>query len=110
MLPTIGRIVHYTLTQGDANAINKRRADYAAFQKTLMGTPDPGHRGATGHVAHNGNHATAGDVFPATVVRVFNESTTTANLQVLLDGTDTYWATSRAEGDGAGFWAWPPRA
>jgi hypothetical protein len=26
-----------------------------------------------------------------------------------LDGTDTYWATSRTEGAGDGHWAWPPR-
>lgn len=108
MQPTIGRIVHYTLTEADAKAINKRRADFYAFQQTLAGTPDPGHRGATGHVAHTGNQASAGDVCPAMVVRTFGG--TAANLQVHLDGTDTYWATSRSEGDTAGSWAWPPRA
>lgn len=107
MLPTIGRIVHYTLTEADAKAINKRRADFYAFQQTLAGTPDPGHRGATGHVAHTGNQASTGDVCPAMVVRTFGG--TAANLQVHLDGTDTYWATSRSEGEGAGFWVWPPR-
>lgn len=108
--PTIGRIVRYTLTEADADAINKRRADFDAHKRTLAGTPDPGHRGATGHVAHVGNHASAGDTYPAMVVRVFDEAKPTANLQVHLDGTDTYWATSRAEGDGNGFWTWPPRA
>lgn len=106
--PTIGHIVHYTLTAADAQAINKRRSDFDAFRQTLAGTPDPGHRGATGHVAHLGNQATAGDVSPAVVVRTFGGAE--ANLQVLLDGTDTYWATSRTEGDQPGFWAWPPRA
>lgn len=107
MQPTIGRIVHYTLTAADADAINKRRADFNAFRQTLTGAPDPGHRGATGHVAHVGNHAAAGDVYPAMVVRTFDGHA--ANLQVMLDGTDTYWATSRTEGNGKGFWAWPPR-
>lgn len=105
--PAIGRIVHYTLTQADADAINKRRNDFAAFQQTLAGTPDPGHRGASGHVAHVGNHAAAVEVYPAMVVRTFGGPA--ANLQVHLDGTDTYWATSRTESEGLGTWAWPPR-
>lgn len=109
MQPTIGRIVHYTLTPADADAINKRRADFAAFQQTLAGPIDPGHRGATGHVAHVGNHATAGAVYPAMVVQVWDATTPSANLQVVLDGTDTYWATSRSEGEGEGHWVWPPR-
>jgi hypothetical protein len=105
--PTLGRIVHYTLTEADAAAINKRRTDFEAHKQTYAGTPQPGHRGATGHVAHVGNHAAAGDVCPAMVVRTFGGPA--ANLQVHLDGTDTYWATSRCEGEGPGFWAWPPR-
>jgi len=102
MTVTIGRIVRYTLTEQDANAINKRRADATTNRQT-----DP--LEANGYVAHVGNHAEAGQVFPATVVRVFDPSTTTANLQVTLDGNDTYWATSVAEGEGQGRWSWPPR-
>jgi hypothetical protein len=104
--PTIGRIVHYKLNAADADAINQRRADYAAHQRIVI-PGDPGKDGRTGHVAHVGNHVHAGDVYPATVVRVNDPS---VNLQVHLDGTDTYWATSRAEGDGEGSWAWPARA
>jgi hypothetical protein len=88
--PTIGRMVHYTLSGQDAQTINHRRADPHEF----------------GH----GNHAEEGQTYPATVVRVFDPSVTTSNLQVHLDGTDVYWATSRTEGDGPGFWAWPTRA
>jgi hypothetical protein len=109
MQPTIGRVVHYTLNNADAQAINVRRADFQAFQRSHAHPHEPGQPGATGHVAHVGNTAVAGQVFPATVVRVFDPSTTTANLQVLLDGNDTYWATSRVEGDTAGTWAWPAR-
>ncbi|OZF33181.1 hypothetical protein CH296_11130 [Rhodococcus sp. 14-2496-1d] len=83
--PTIGRVVHYTASEGSADAINKRRAT-------------SGHQGNTVH---------AGDVFPATVVRVWP---TCVNLQVQLDGTDTYWATSVYEGEGPHTWAWPTRA
>lgn len=61
MLPTIGRIVHYTLTTVDAEAINRRRKDFAD-------QPSPGNTGFQGHV---GNVANAGDTFPAMVVRVF---------------------------------------
>jgi hypothetical protein len=91
--PTIGRIVHYTLTEADAAAINKRREDAKA----------------TGAVTqfHVGNHAAPGDVCPAMIVATFGGPA--ANLQVVLDGTDTYWATSRTEGDGPGYWTWPPR-
>lgn len=88
--PSVGRIVHYTLNEGDVNMIANQRL-------------------AAGHRTHN--VAKLGDTYPATVVRVFDPSSTTANLQVHLDGTDTYWATSRQEGQPgeAGHWAWPPR-
>lgn len=56
------------------------------------------------------NSVQPGDVYPAMVVRVFDPTVTTANLQVFLDGAATYWATSRTEGEGAGCWAWPPRS
>jgi len=48
-----------------------------------------------------------GEQYPAVVVRTFGG--TTVNLHVLLDGNDTYWATSRMEGDDPGQWSWPPR-
>ncbi|MGW1059367.1 hypothetical protein [Micromonospora rubida] len=98
MQPTIGRIVHYTLTEQDAEAINRRRADFA---DSLPAN--------TGFQAHVGNHAEAGQTFPAEVVRTFGGSA--VNLQVRLDGSDTYWATSRTEGepDKQGCWIWPPR-
>lgn len=109
MKPSIGRIVHYTLSQQDADAINRRRADFEAFRSNFSGPSDPGQAGADGHIAHIGNHAAEGDVCPAMVVRVFHPETTTANLQVHLDGNDTYWATSRTEGEGPSHWAWPER-
>ena len=90
MTPTIGRIVHYTLTEGDVNAIRNQRL-------------------AANLGAYLYNQVRVGDVYPAMVVRVFDPSTTTANLQVFLDGVDSYWATSRQEGDGEGHWAWPAR-
>jgi hypothetical protein len=109
MTPTIGRIVLYKMGAGDADAINKRRADFRVYSVN-HGRTEAGQPGATGHVGHVGNEVTAGDVYPAVVVRVFDPSVTTANLQVLLDGTDTYWATSRTESPAEGHWMWPERS
>lgn len=110
MTPTVGRIVHYTLGEADAAAINVRRRDFRAFEAGHKHPHEPGQPGATGHIAHVGNEAREGDVCAAVVVRVSDPSVTTANLQVLLDGNDHYWATSRMEGEGPGCWQWPPRA
>lgn len=89
MTPSIGRVVHYTLNQQDADQINRRRADSAT---------------------HAGNHVQDGDVYPAVIVRIFGETPESAvNLQVFLDGNDTFWATSRTLGDGPFHWTWPER-
>ena len=104
MQPTIGRVVHFTVNEAQADAINKRRLDFHKHRSTSEAYTD------TGYVAHYGNTVRAGDVFPATIVRVFDVGS--VNLQVQLDGTDTFWATSVSEGDGTvqhGTWAWPPR-
>jgi hypothetical protein len=83
--PTPGRIVHYRLTDADANLITQNR---------------------TGVVT--GNDAREGDYYPAMVVRRFGDNPY-INLQVFLDGPDSYWATSRGEGSEPGTWTWPPR-
>ena len=108
--PTVGRIVHYTLSEADAAAINVRRADFRAFGQSHAHPHEPGQPGATGHIGHVGNHASEGDICAATVVRTFGTGSA-ANLQVHLDGNDTYWATSRCEAieSTPGSWCWPPR-
>ncbi len=113
--PSVGRIVHFRVSAADAEAINRRRADFAAYRRQVgaaqQGEPGSLDSGQSGHVGHTGNMAAEGDVFPAVVVRTWGSTPATfsANLQVFLDGNDTYWATSRSEGDGPGFWSWPPR-
>lgn len=99
---TLGRFVHYKLSSTDAQMINQRRADFGTNeQKAQVERP--------GWQAHVGNKAYAGQTYPALVVAIFGNGEH-VNLQVFLDGNDTYWATSRAEGDQPGFWAWPPRS
>ena len=101
--PSLGRIVLYTLTDQDAEAINKRRADGQRFM--------PEHRElSNGTMVHVGNSVSAGDVFPMVITRVWgHEPGTAVNGQLLLDGNDLFWVTSATEGDGPRSWAWPQR-
>lgn len=104
MTPTIGRIVHYTLTSWDATQINERRDD--AHRHLVE------HRErADGSVVHFGNSVLAGDTFPMVIVRVWNEEPGTVNGQVLLDGNDALWVTSVTPSDepSAGHYNWPAR-
>ena len=92
MSPTVGQIVLYKLGPNDAEAIRQRRAALKELGNGL--TPNP--------FVYGGNEARAGQEYPAVVVCVFSPSESgTANLQVLLDGHDTYWATSRYNVDSA---------
>lgn len=50
-------------------------------------------RQAAGRATAHGNDPREGQVLPGVVVAEFGSST--ANLQVFLDGTDSYWPTSR---------------
>ena len=103
--PSPGRIVLYTLGEADAMQINKRRAD---FEATLSAAHAAGEQLATGYQGHYGNVARAGDAYPAVVTRVWSGNQ--INASVLLDGNDTFWVTSRSEGENPGNWAWPPHA
>jgi hypothetical protein len=100
MEATVGRIVHYKLNAADVEAINRRRSDAGLRMAEIRAD-------RLGYVAHVGNSATEGQVLPAMVVATWSAGC--VNLQVLLDGVDTYWATSRTEGEGSGHWSWPPR-
>lgn len=101
-VPTPARMVLYVLSEADADQINRRRGDAAREQAG---------QAQSGYVVHIGNSAAAGDMYPAVVVRTFGGPA--INLQVLLDGNDTYWATSRTETDAdarePGHWFWPSR-
>lgn len=91
--PTIGRIVHYTLSDDDAGQINSRRAANAGGPQI-------------------GNPVAPRNVFPAMVVRCWSAGQ--VNLQVFLDGGDVFWATSRGQNYDSntptpGQWHWPKK-
>lgn len=83
MKPSIGRIVHYTISDHDAEMINRRR---------VAKPHEPGW--PAGAVAHSGNSVRAGEIYPLIITRVWNEDPGTINGQVLLDGNDSLWVTS----------------
>jgi hypothetical protein len=84
--PTIGRIVHYRLSDED---VGRARA-----LPTIQINP-----------------VSFGDTYPAIVVRAFGAASDgEANLQVFLDGQAQLWVTSAKPGTGPGTWSWPPRA
>lgn len=102
-------LVLYKLTAQDAEQVNRRRGDFAAFsQKHHSPAAEPGSfPGRSGHIGHYGNPAQAGDVLPAVITHDYGGS---ANLHILLDGNDTLWVTSRAQGDQPGQWQPAPAA
>ncbi len=104
MIPTIGRIVLYTLTSEDADAINRRR-EHARLHMSE-------HRAkSNGVMVHVGNGVKQGDQFPMVITRTWgSDPGNPVQGTVLLDGSDTFWATSKVVGDEAGMWRWPARA
>lgn len=84
MNPTIGRIVHYGLTEDDCAVIRGQR------RMTSSG--------------RSGNSTNPGEVVPMIIVKVWPNS---VNGQALLDGNDSLWVTSVDEGVARGQWHWP---
>lgn len=99
-VPSIGRIVHYTLSEQDAIEINRRRAD---AKSKYLGRSD-------GAQLHLGNRVEPGEVYPMMITRVWGDQPGSAvNGQVHLDGTDLHWVTSVSVGEGPRHFAWPGR-
>jgi hypothetical protein len=91
MTATIGRIVHYRLSADDVTNIKAQRLDNDLIR---------------------GNQPCEGQVLPLIVTIVWpNEygDHEGINGQVLLDGNDSLWVTSRKDGAEPGCWSWPPR-
>jgi hypothetical protein len=91
MIPSIGRIVHYTLSEDDAKWVKQHRADTSG--------------------AFVGNRPAAGDVYPMLITRTWGSTEDSAvQGQVFLDGNDTLWVTSATQGDGERHWKEPKRS
>lgn len=92
--PKVGMVGLYRLSGQDVEAINRRRDDARGSGIA---------RQQSGVQVHFGNAATSGQVFPMVIVSVWgDDAEALANGQVLLDGNDTLWVTSRHQGDEAG--------
>jgi hypothetical protein len=90
----LGNVVLFRLSERDAADVNRRRLKKRS-------TPHDWHEGAQRHV---GDTVAAGDVFPMIITRCWGADDTIVNGQVLLDGSDTLWVTSRARGELNGAW------
>lgn len=103
MTPTIGRIVIYQLNDDDTVKINRQRRDALRH----MGEHQ---MNATGVMVHAGNTVAAGNTFPMVITKVWGSGPDAlVSGQVMLDGSDLYWATSVHVGPEAGSWVWPER-
>jgi len=103
MKPTIGRIVHYSMTAQDVEEAARRRVRGAGHGE---GWP-------AGAQAHVGNPHSEGQLLPAIVCVVWPDEHGPdfdgVNAQVFLDGNDSLWVTSVKEGTEPGTWRWPER-
>lgn len=116
-VPSIGRIVHYTISAQDATEIMRRRTNGKSIADRIKqevqlrdGTQPPVFGWPAGAQAHIGNDAREGQVFPMLIVAVWGSTpTSSVNGQVFLDGNDVFWALSRSVGTSPGTWSWPPR-
>jgi hypothetical protein len=106
-LPTVGRIVHYTLSRQDAEHANRRRTTPQSIRdRTNAGT------WSVGAQAHIGSEVREGQILPMVVVVVCypGDGQGRVNGQVCLDGNDVLYVSSRPLGTAPGTWAWPPRS
>jgi hypothetical protein len=101
MIPSIGRIVHYTLSARDAEQVNRSRED---ARRNILQIAEA----QAGYVAHVGNDVQAGDVYPLVITRTWGDTPESAvNGQVMLDGNDLLWVSSVQQGDGERTWRDP---
>lgn len=103
MIPSVGRIVHYQMSEHDVTQIEKRRADARASQ--ISGTN-------SGAQVHVGNPTRSGLVYPLLITRIFDlepNEESVVNGQVFLDGNDVLWVSSARQGHDDGQWHEPVR-
>lgn len=117
--PTPGRIVHYTLSEADAERITQRRKANRLAESLLaqLVKERADDRSRVGKVAEpwpeharlhaEGNNVAEGDIVPVLVTAVW--SPTCINGLAILDGDDPFWVTSASQGSGPHTWQWPTR-
>lgn len=86
MLPELGRIVLYTLTEDDAVRIRNKR-DGALVK---------------------GSGVRAGQQVAGIIVNPGQPPSTESNLHIFLDANHSDWVVGRPQGRGEGQWSWPP--
>lgn len=93
----VGTTVFYKLSEGDAEAINRRRTTGEQIASRLLSGQWP-----AGAQAHIGAPVLAGDVYPALVVHEredveecgYAPDRAVVSLRVFLNGTDELWVPS----------------
>lgn len=104
MAPTVGQIVHYTLSSFDAGEVYRRR-EVTGFSVNEKGVLDDDSHWHAGTQRHVGYAPSPGEVLPAIIVRTYEGSM--CDLQVFLNGNDVLWVTGRFQGEGPGCWREP---
>ncbi len=99
IVPTVGRMVYYKLSQQNAESINKCLYDAQQNMEKIRAD-------SLGYQVHVGNEAKEGQVLPMTIVAVWSD--TCINGKVFLDGNDDLWVTSVVLGEDNGQWDWMP--
>jgi len=94
-----GRIVYFVFDEQSAAEVMRRRTTGSSIAERMRSDVPQWPAGAQAHI---GNDVHAGDICPAMVVAT--DGSGRANLKVMLDGSDTFWATSVA------YEEWTPEA
>lgn len=100
MKPTVGRVVHYRLSEQDVIEISRRRTNSVRIAEQIKEG-----KWSIGAQAHIGNDVEVGQIYPMIIVKVWSD--VCVNGQVILDGTDQLWKISPSLGDQMGQWSWP---
>ncbi len=106
-IPTIGRIVHYKLSEQNVAEIMRRRTTGASIKERMEEKASTVATWPQGAQAHIGNDVMIGDVFPMMITKVWSEASSLVSGQVFLDGCDVLWVVSVTEGDSPGCFSWP---
>ncbi len=102
--PTVGRIVLYRLSGGDAATVNRRRTTGSSIAIRIEYGRWP-----LGAQAHIGDDVKEGDELPMLVTGVRTDEKTISG-RVFLNGSDELFVSHvRADESSFGAWRWPPR-